>query len=192
MGKTVFNPTWGYKYDWVKAVANDKRQAMCRLCKKNIFLGTMGESALKSHMKSDRHKKLKTASSGTMTATVQCFASGANVTNNTVESEPTTFEDSSVPVHEDNRPTNPSVNIAQSFSNADISKAETIWTLHTVATHASYKGNDKISDIFQKMFPDSEIAKKFSCGEKKTAYIALFGIKCNILFCLFSSTFIYF
>ena len=26
------------------------------------------------------------------------------------------------------------------------------------------------------MFPDSEIARKFTCGEKKTAYMSVFGI----------------
>lgn len=26
------------------------------------------------------------------------------------------------------------------------------------------------------MFPDSEIAKRFSCGEKKTSYICVFGL----------------
>jgi hypothetical protein len=43
-GKTVFNPTWEYKYDWVKAVANDKRQAMCRLCEeKTIYWALWGK-----------------------------------------------------------------------------------------------------------------------------------------------------
>lgn len=55
-------------------------------------------------------------------------------------------------------------------------KAEIIWTLHTVQHHHSYKSNEGIQAVFKTMFPDSEIAKRFTCGEKKTAYLCCFGL----------------
>ena len=42
--------------------------------------------------------------------------------------------------------------------------------------HASYSSNGNVNQIFQAMFADSEIAKKFALGERKTAYICVFGL----------------
>lgn len=55
-------------------------------------------------------------------------------------------------------------------------KAEVLWVLNTVVKHQSYKSNDNIAELCQEMFPDSNIAKTFSCGIGKTAYIARFGL----------------
>ena len=40
----------------------------------------------------------------------------------------------------------------------------------------SYRSNENVAQLFCKMFPDSAIAQKFSCGERKTAYLCVFGI----------------
>lgn len=50
------------------------------------------------------------------------------------------------------------------------------WTLKCIDSHYSYKSNDDSALIFRTMFPDSCIASKFSCGERKTSYLASFGI----------------
>lgn len=55
-------------------------------------------------------------------------------------------------------------------------KDEFRWTLHTVEKHHSFHSNEGIDKVFQDMFGDSAIAKKFSCGEKKGSYIACFGL----------------
>ncbi len=39
--------------------------------------------------------------------------------------------------------------------------------------HQSYIANEEIGELFQTMFPDSDIAKSFRCRKDKTAYIAL-------------------
>ena len=36
---------------WLKAFKSDKHKCLCTFCDKLIDVGTMGESALKSHMK---------------------------------------------------------------------------------------------------------------------------------------------
>ena len=66
--------------------------------------------------------------------------------------------------------------IEEHFSKEEVLKSEIWWVLHTVKNHHSYKSNEKIDHLFCKMFPDSAIAKKFSCGEKKTAYVCCFGL----------------
>ena len=46
-------------------------------------------------------------------------------------------------------------------------KAEILWPSKTIMSHYSYKSCEGMSKLFQAMFPDSRIASKFSCGEKK-------------------------
>ena len=58
----------------------------------------------------------------------------------------------------------------------DILKAEVLWVMHTISRHSSYSSNENICTIFRSMFPDSTIAKKFTCGATKTAYLAIFGL----------------
>ena len=33
-----------------------------------------------------------------------------------------------------------------------------------------------MAKLFSAMFPDSQIAKQFACGERKAAYISVFGL----------------
>ena len=54
--------------------------------------------------------------------------------------------------------------------------AEVLWALKVVTAHYSYHSCETIAPLFARMFPDSTIAAKFSCGEKKCAYLACFGI----------------
>ena len=58
----------------------------------------------------------------------------------------------------------------------DIFEAEILWTFKTVVDHMSYRSNENVAQLFCKMFPDSAIAQKFSCGERKTVYLCVFGI----------------
>ncbi|KAI0212050.1 Nucleoporin NUP35 [Lamellibrachia satsuma] len=50
-------------------------------------------------------------------------------------------------------------------------RAEVLWTMKVVSSHYSYVSCMETDRLFQLMFPDSAIAKSFSCGEKKIAYI---------------------
>ena len=63
-----------------------------------------------------------------------------------------------------------------SWEKNDVLSAEILWTLQTISAHYSYKSNENVRKIFQAMFPDSVIASKFACGEKKTAYLCTFGL----------------
>lgn len=44
--------------------------------------------------------------------------------------------------------------------------AEIYWALHVIDNHYSFKSCEKVSNLFCKMFPNSEIALKFICGDK--------------------------
>ena len=56
MGKCVFNPKGTRTYSWVMK-HEDKHLVKCKICDKDIALGKMGEAALRSHEKSDSHRK---------------------------------------------------------------------------------------------------------------------------------------
>ena len=65
MGKCAFNRKWlsDAKFSWVKEFKGDKHKAMCCVYNKVIDIESMGESALKSHMKGEKHKRNAGASS---------------------------------------------------------------------------------------------------------------------------------
>ena len=60
MGKCVYQAGWSVdsKYrDWIAPLKSDRYKALCRVCAKVIDLAAMGESALRSHIKSIKHQR---------------------------------------------------------------------------------------------------------------------------------------
>ena len=55
-------------------------------------------------------------------------------------------------------------------------KTEIIWVLKSVFCGFSYRSRDELSNVFAKMFPDSNIAKEFRLGKTKAMHIATHGI----------------
>jgi len=54
--------------------------------------------------------------------------------------------------------------------------AEVLWTVKVMTSHYSYKSSDNVAALFGRMFPDSATVAQFTCGERKCAYVACFGI----------------
>ena len=48
------------------------------------------------------------------------------------------------------------------LSNDAVTKAEVLWALQIIAKHQSYRSCDKLKELFQEMFSDSDIAGKFT------------------------------
>lgn len=59
--------------------------------------------------------------------------------------------------------------------NDQVTHAETLLVLHMTLKGIAYSWADT-TDLYPKMFPDSEIAKKFSCKKSKTFYIVSDGL----------------
>lgn len=157
MGKCKFNEKW-MEDDIFKrwlAPAENNNNAMCKLCKKTFSLGTMGLKAVESHMKGDKHQRYAAAACLSGARLIPAlFAAQPKVTSDvTSQSAMTSF-----------------------ISPPETQKAEVLWVLHTVVRHNSFKSNEDISGVFAAMFPDSQLAKSFTCGENKTTYIAKYGI----------------
>lgn len=188
-GKCTFNPKWLTKeeYKWVRQVKGDLRKALCIVCNKTIALTTMGESALRSHMAGSKHQTSVKSNATTSTVKpylakevceVQSRISAATVNQEKVD---TGTLDKDAPM---NIPPPPATNVAPSsgrsvsqfFSRNDVLKSEVLWTLKTISSHCSYNSNENIEKIFRVMFPDSQIAAKFTCGSRKTSYLCVFGL----------------
>ena len=53
---------------------------------------------------------------------------------------------------------------------------EILLALKALSAHFSFNSCAHISELFTRMFPDSEIAKKITCGSDKIAYMVTFGL----------------
>ena len=54
--RRLFRKEWLLKYTWILE-GDSKSIAVCKSCKKTINIASMGEAAIASHAKSDKHQK---------------------------------------------------------------------------------------------------------------------------------------
>ena len=148
---------------WLKPVENNPFEARCTLCKKTLKLASLGMKALDG--RSEKHNATLKSQQQTPAITQFCSGSlGASPGPSATQSALSTLT-----------PTTPVSDLRTAFGSTPTLKAEVLWTLHTVAKHQSYKSNDDIGELFQTMFPDSDIAKTFKLGKDKN-YITRFGL----------------
>ena len=65
--------------------------------------------------------------------------------------------------------THSGMSVSQFFTRNDVLKVEVLWTLRTISSHCLYNSNENIEKTFCIMFPDRQIAAKFTCGSRKTS-----------------------
>ena len=152
MGKCVFNRKWlsDAKFSWVKQFKSNKHKAMCCVCNKVIDIERMGESALKSHMKGEKHKR----NAGATSSSTQCvlMATGASSScgqssesgPNCAEANNDEFFVPSPPPTADGRSTVKFTGggrgtLANIVGKNYVLAAEILWTLQTISAHYSYK-----------------------------------------------------
>ena len=173
-GQCNYNPNWErdprYK-EWISPFKGDKKKALCKLCDRFIEISGMGESALKSHAKSSKHSlrlKLKQGSN------LSDFGFGSLATSsksNEKPKEPTKSTDELTvppPQVESEKRKEASGSIQSFMTKDDVLRAEILWVLKLVKNHYSFNSSKDMSELLPIMFPDSEIAKHFQCGERKS------------------------
>lgn len=178
-----FNEKWlekdAYK-SWLRKDDKNSNKVFWFACKKSIDLNVMGESALVSHMKGKKHeeyhgKNVQSNEKTTKISDLFSFSASTSMAQQTGNRQQQSTETSQAVTM-----TGPTKQASQSIhsllgSNATL-KAEICWTLEVITSQYSLKSCEDISSIFKFMFPDSESAKHFACGERKAAYLATFGI----------------
>ena len=60
--------------------------------------------------------------------------------------------------------------------NANSLNAEILWALKVVLSHFSFRSCAELSELFQVMFSDSEIASEFTLGKTKCFYLINYGL----------------
>ena len=138
--------------------------AYCSYCCKEIHISNMGESSLKSHLKSKKPGK-----SGK-----SCFQ----------PVERKSEEESAINTKD--QPKEGSSTLTQrcisSFIKRDaIITAEIRWVLKVVQSNYSQRSCEDNVELFKTMFPGHQVAEKFSCGQTKCGYYINHGLALHFL-----------
>ena len=163
-GNCVFNLLWlqDSKFcDWLMPCASDVHKAHCKYCKRDFTVTTMGITAVNSHLKSDKHKKL----ANIINQNASIKKSYASVSDQPKASSATSCGTESVRTTCDNY-----------IKKNDVLSSEIWWVLRSVTRNYSFRSNEDAGFIVQKMFPGNAIAEKFSCGETKSMYLSCYGL----------------
>ncbi|KAI7811802.1 uncharacterized protein LOC130552264 [Triplophysa rosa] len=183
-GGCRFNELWleNEKYKLWLTRGPNPRVASCKVCRKDLKLFSMGEAALSSHVKGKKHQELMRRLQHSSPAFEDFFLQTSNASSSSVKG--TSILESTSEVSTGFAPlTFPGSSYEstsyciESFVNSNPAlKAEICWAIKVASSHYSYKACENAGAIFQAMFPDSDIAKQFTCGEEKVAYLTVFGI----------------
>ena len=159
-----FHDSWKSELDfssWLDVVADNVHRAYCRTYKKTFDVGSMGVAAVKSHMKSKTHASIS-GSAGSSTQAIRSFIANPQA----VSSQSSDTSGSTLP-------STSHTSLDTAVVTGDVIRAEVLWTPKVVMCHYSF---NSCNDISATMFPDSGIAKTFTCGATKCAYLTCFGL----------------
>ena len=180
--KTYFNKLWlfdpHYK-DWILEDDTSNTKAKCKKCCCDIDLSNMGTCALDSHAKGFKHVNNCKSQTSLFTWLKKSGPSLTEIdtsTSDEVHISSTAATSSASTIVELSTTTTPTNSLSKFLNKEDVMKAEIIWTLHIVTNHQSFISNAGASKLFRIMFPDSEIASKFSCERTKMSYVTVFGL----------------
>lgn len=129
---------------------------------KTFDISNMGEAALVSHMKSKKHQAVASATNSLAITDFMSTVSTERASSNITFSSASATKQTTI--------------TGTCDSKNEVLKAEILWALKVMNSHYSFKSSEDTSKLFAAMFPDSEIAKRFACGERKCAYVCTFGI----------------
>lgn len=159
-------------------------KAYCKLCCKAIELSNMGKRALTSHADSKGHKRA--ASSRHTSTKMEQFVKTEKECSVESKEESSTTETLTIPLPPDapssshsSQQEGPgtSQQLLQTYLKGEsVLKAEVLWAMKSVLSHFSFRASADIGGVFQNMFPDSAIAKKFTYGKTKMNYLIFVGI----------------
>lgn len=149
---------------WLEKVS-DRGKARCGLCSKIIDISNMGEAALTSHAKGTKHQAVVAAREGSSMSLTSFFSPPSTSTSVT----PTAG--SSICQTQGTRQ-----GTISNVTRQESLRPEVLWALKVANSHYSFKSCEDVSELFSVMFPDSQLAGKFACGERKCAYLCTFGL----------------
>ncbi|XP_041775449.1 uncharacterized protein LOC121595491 [Anopheles merus] len=181
---TTYNPNYENSFPWCSPDPKDVYAAVCKWCNKKIKINTMGRVALLSHEKSKAHHHQVLVRKTNLP--ISHFLPNQIVGNNLLSSSPslssistamaTQISASDSSTNTDNQHSKASNVLNRFMLNEQVTSAEIVWALETIATHNSYRSAGANTNLFKTMFPDSQIAAKLEMGRTKLAYLITFGL----------------
>ena len=147
------------------AWCKDSKTAFSVKCNKSIKLSNMGEQALRPHMKSKKHLK-------SIEQINVIFQSCRQPMITTITEKSTTEPSVSTPPFYQKQLT-----LVSNLSSAERREAELLWTLKCFRSDMSALSYEGVSELFEVMFSDSQIAKDFQMSQTKMTYIINFAIE---------------
>ena len=171
--KTYFDELWLKDErlgQWLQQVPKDCTCFRCKLCSKVLKLSNMGIEAIKSHESNAKHRGL--AAVAFAAAPIQSFLQPSTLSSALGESQS----------HASSSTTELSITATSAASNLGVfnddarTRAEILWVLKIIDSNYSFNSSECVPLLLQSMFPDSEVAKNFSCSESKARYMATFGL----------------
>ena len=166
MPNCTFQDKWLEQPEFKPWLSRDKlvHNAYCRICSRSIDIRSMGRTALISHMKGKKHEdKLKFSQSSPITVFTK-NKPAVDIPSNSA----THFAEVSTPKSQST--------LSNFISKKDTLNAEILWALKCVDSNYSFSSQADIVPLFQRMFPNCEIAQSMSLGETKIMYMSCFGI----------------
>ena len=170
----IYNQQWelNSKYKgWLTAFKADRKNPFCKCCDRMIDILNMGESALKSHMRSKRHKNNNTIG-GDQAVTLSSFGFVSCGNGNSGEAGKVGTSQSQQqavmtipPPPQDDATQRSQTTLEGHVIKDNVLKAETLWTLKLITSHYSFNSSKDTFQLFSAMFLDSQIARQFACGE---------------------------
>ena len=176
-----FNSTWLQEEllkPWLGTVEKDNHKARCIVCGLTFELSNMGKQALISHSKGEKHvEKMKCASKMKQQQLKSFFVpkSKGTQSTDTTWTEDLKVADSPTGIALASTSTT-SVTLTQCISRDDVLNGEELWAIKTVMLYYAVNSSSNTGELFKMMFPDSQIAQKFSCGKTKCSYLITHGL----------------
>ena len=154
--KSSFQEIWlnNKKYSLWLQKDEDTSLSRCKLCSKSFSVAAMGIKALDAYANGTKHKD-RLPKKDSIVSFIQ---------KESVQPEPQKATSSK------------QCNISDMLQKEVVLKAELIWCLDVVQSKYSFRSSDNKSVQFACMFPDSKIAKDFSCGRTKCGYLVTHGL----------------
>ena len=199
--KTKFSVTWLKKKDgnghllewWCHEHEKDRFTGVCRLCEKDINVSNSGCHALLQHAgyKTHREKAMvryssmecKLLKAKEMDKSSVSTSVGQEETGRQEGTKQASIKEFFIKKGKDTCSSDTAIEPCSSKDTEtvmtiqdQIVKAETLWALKTASENFSFRVSDGVPELFQKMFPDSTVAKHMTMSRTKVAYMIGHGL----------------
>ena len=157
---------------WVERTPSNK-SARCKVCSVVLDISTMGAAALNSHTRGAKHKqKVDALSNNNIANFLSAQPTSATESSAPPPGPPQNVQSQQHPSSEhDPTPAEPTRTVNNYFERKVFMKSELLWVLNCVDKNLSFSSSSHSGSLFKRMFPDSNIAGGFSCGETKAQYL---------------------